>query len=110
MTGSFSFPVTAHNSSHPGLIWGVKESFVRYASGTGGDVRVSEGATSADGLVHFPLVDQSDFELATARGTIRFGGNVRFSGHSGALDLTLAEPWLESDERGAPLQRGLRHG
>src|SRR5690554_4562797 len=84
-----------------GLTWGVKESFVRYLGSMGGNVRVAEGAASVDGLLFFPLVDQSDFELASARGTIRFGGRAHFSGHFGALDLTLAEPWLESDERGA---------
>lgn len=84
-----------------GLTWGVKASFVRYVSGMDGDVRVAEGAASVDGVLFFPLVDQSDFELATARGTIRFGGSAHFSGHFGALDLSLGEPWLESDERGA---------
>lgn len=85
----------------PGLTWGVKASFVGYVGGTGGGVRVTEGAASVDGAFFYPLLDQSEFELATARGTIRFGGRVHFSGHFGALDLTLGEPWLESDDRGA---------
>ncbi|MCW4385422.1 HtaA domain-containing protein [Salinibacterium sp. SYSU T00001] len=89
------------DATGPGLAWGVKASFVRYVTMGGGEVRVSPAAASVDGLVFFPLLDQGDFELATARGTLRFGGSVRFTGHFGALDLMLAEPWLESDERGA---------
>lgn len=90
------------DAAAPGLTWGVKQSFVNYVVAmSGGTATVAEGARSDESGTFFPLVDQSGFDLASARGRIRFGGRVHFAGHFGALDLTLAEPWLESDEQGA---------
>jgi hypothetical protein len=90
------------DAAAPGLTWGVKQSFVNYVVAmSGGTATVAGGASSRESGTFFPLADQSGFDLATARGTIRFGGGVHFAGHFGALDLTLAEPWLESDEQGA---------
>lgn len=90
------------DAASPGLTWGVKQSFVNYVVAmSGGTATLSGGARDDAGATFFPLADQDDFDLASARGTIRFAGQVHFAGHFGALDLTLADPWLESDEQGA---------
>lgn len=89
------------HSSNAALVWGIKESFVKYVTMTGGLAEVSAPAAAEGAAFVFPLADASEFDVPTARGVLRFGGSVHFAGHFGALDLTLAEPWLESDEQGA---------
>ncbi|WBU37061.1 HtaA domain-containing protein [Homoserinibacter sp. YIM 151385] len=76
------------------LRWGVKSSFRSYVTGgiAKGAITVSGGAASAsDGRFVFP---QSQAELAddARTGSAAFRGAVRFTGHEGALDLTIASP------------------
>ncbi|UYN83427.1 MAG: HtaA domain-containing protein [Microcella sp.] len=80
------------------LRWGVKESFRNYVTGSiaQGTIRVS-GASSDGSVVVFPQTSATG-----ATDTIAYGGSVRYSGHSGALDVTIASPTvrLVSSTRG----------
>jgi hypothetical protein len=76
------------------LTWGFKESFRSYISGTiaNGEWTVSDGATYRT----------PDFTFADGSGTwgavlsqLSFEGAIRFTGHDGILDTTVANPQLE---------------
>ncbi len=78
-----------------GLIWGVKASFLAYLS------RMSDLKSSVNGAVvtagggfYFPLASADDYDPATGLGTLRFDGDVRFSGHHGMLFVMFAQPWV----------------
>lgn len=80
------------------LDWGVKASFRAYVTGpiAHGSATPAGGATAhGDGTFRFPLTggtyEEAD-DLAAA-----FGGSVTFSGHEGALALTLADPRVVVD-------------
>ncbi|GAA2074831.1 hypothetical protein GCM10009821_12180 [Aeromicrobium halocynthiae] len=75
------------------LTWGVAADFRSYVTGpiARGSVSVAGGATALGGAYRFPQ-RSSDARGADARGTTGYAGSVRFSGHSGALSLTLADP------------------
>ena len=69
------------------LTWGFKESFRSYISGTiaNGEWTVSDGAT----------YETPDFGFAGGTGTfgeVAFDGAIRFTGHGGILDTTVANP------------------
>lgn len=85
-----------------GLDWGVKESFRTYVRGmiAAGDFTTAGGAAeNADGTIHFPVAGGS-FDGDTGETTVRLGGSVRFSGHAGALDLTITSPRVVLDGAG----------
>ncbi|MDM4762247.1 HtaA domain-containing protein [Galbitalea sp. SE-J8] len=76
------------------ITWGFKESFRAYISGTiaNGEWRVGDGATYAT----------PDFGFSGGTGTyngstglVSFPGSIRFTGHGGALDTTVANPQLQ---------------
>ncbi|MET0628044.1 MAG: HtaA domain-containing protein [Acidimicrobiia bacterium] len=76
-----------------GLDWGVKQSFRSYilTGPANGAITTAGGATTnPDGSFHFPLdatgdeYDGSDVDAA-------FLGSVHFTGHSGALDMTISD-------------------
>ena len=79
------------------LRWGFKDSFRSYVTGpiAQGSMSVS-GASTDGGIVSFPQTS-----AAGATGAINYGGSVRFTGHSGALDVTFASPTVRmvSDSR-----------
>lgn len=103
------------------LDWGVKQSFRSYITGgiAKGSVTPSGGATAnSDGTFRFPAaggeVAPDGSELLAA-----FGGSVSFSGHEGALDLTISGLQVAVDgNRGAlvadiastPLEAGAMTG
>ncbi|MFH5824589.1 HtaA domain-containing protein [Georgenia sp. AZ-5] len=89
----------------PGMIWGVKRSFVRYiAQLMDGGHSATAGATLALGsLFHFEQADGSTYDPHTGTGALRFRGEVRLTGHFGMLSVTLAEPWVEFRDDGAVL-------
>lgn len=62
--------------------WGVKSSFVGYINGPIAKGSVSGGWSSGSGA----------FSPQTGNGTVHFGGSMHFTGHGGALDLTLSNP------------------
>lgn len=83
------------------LEWGVKESFRAYISGTiaNGGWEVGEGASYETPTFSWsPATGSIDPE--TGAGSVSFTGTVRFTGHDGILDMTLANPTVEFAEDG----------
>jgi hypothetical protein len=80
------------------LDWGFKESFRAYISGSiaHGEWTVADGATYAT-----PLFGWSDGSgaLPDGSGEVSFSGSVRFSGHDGILDTTVANPTVRIVDR-----------
>lgn len=78
------------------LDWGVKSSFRQYITGGIANGSVSTGGVSqnGDGSFRFPLTGGS-YNPTTGRGVLNFGGSVRFTGHAGALDMTVSNPQLQ---------------
>ena len=75
-----------------GLDWGLKASFRNYIQTTAaGTITPGNGATTnGDGTFHFPL-DVNGDEYVEGDVTAAFDGSVHFTGHSGALDLTVSD-------------------
>lgn len=74
------------------MSWGVRESFRKYVE-TGvakGTISTGGGATRSGGSFSFPA-DASAITSQSA-GQINFQGEVHFTGHHGALDMTLRNP------------------
>jgi hypothetical protein len=83
------------------LTWGVKESFRSYISGTiaNGEWTTARGAEYSTPSFRFGTATGSvDPDTGTAR--VAWTGSVRFTGHDGALDLTIADPRLRLDGAG----------
>jgi hypothetical protein len=77
------------------LTWGFKESFRAYIDGSiaNGEWTVADGATYETPSFGFP----GGSGLLTGRpleGQVDFPGSVRFTGHGGILDTTVANPVL----------------
>jgi hypothetical protein len=77
------------------LTWGFKESFRAYIDGSiaNGEWTVADGATYATPSFGFPA-DTGRIDPRDPNGSIAFGGSVRFTGHGGVLDTTIANPAL----------------
>ncbi|KQP78780.1 hypothetical protein ASF37_09730 [Aeromicrobium sp. Leaf289] len=75
------------------LRWGVKAAFRSYVTGpiANGRVSVSRGASASGGSYRF-FQKSTAASGADARGATRYGGTVRFTGHAGALDLSVTDP------------------
>lgn len=90
------------------LVWGVKASFRSYISGpvAKGAISVSGGAGTQNGLFRFGQAS-TDWKQGAAHSTTAYRGAVRFTGHSGILDLTFSEPTvrIDSPTRGTLLVR-----
>lgn len=65
--------------------WGVKESFRSYVTGSVANGSIEGGWGSGSGA----------FSTETDRGRVSFGGSVHYTGHSGALDMTLSNPRIQ---------------
>ena len=76
------------------LSWSISRSFASYITGpvAHGAIAVSGGATSAGGAFQFGQADGSTFDGST--GTVSYVGAVRFTGHGGVLDVTIANPQI----------------
>lgn len=76
------------------LEWGFKESFRSYISGTiaNGDWTVADGAGYE--TPNFQWTRATGNASAPEKATVDFTGTVRFSGHNGALNTTIANPSL----------------
>jgi hypothetical protein len=86
--------------THGALDWGVKEAFRTYVNGpiAHGEVTTQKPATqNPDGTVRFDAEEEGDLVVDLDAETIEadFAGGVRFYGHNGALNLTLANPRVE---------------
>ena len=108
--GSTSSPVTVTVTAKPSvpttagsLTWGVKESFRSYIVGpvAAGGASASSGAAVVDGLFRFGQADGGTWTAASGRGSVKYSGTVRFTGHSGALDLALTNPVVDVTGPGA---------
>ena len=77
------------------LDWGFKESFRAYIDGAiaNGEWTVDEGATYATPTFSFPGVS-GRVDPRDPNGSVSFAGSVRFTGHGGILDTTIANPVL----------------
>ena len=77
------------------LTWGFKESFRSYISGTiaNGEWTVDDGATYETPNFGFSGGTGS----YDGDGSIAFEGSIRFTGHGGILDTTIANPELQID-------------
>ena len=91
------------------LRWGIKESFRSYISGgiANGDWEVSDGAT-----YETPEFGWSggtgEWDPASATGFISYTGTVRFTGHDGVLDMTVANPTIHISNGTATLHADMR--
>ncbi|WP_449280605.1 HtaA domain-containing protein [Leucobacter sp.] len=78
------------------LTWGVKESFRSYISGS---IANGEWTVSDDMRYETPsfIWDKAEggFASTLESGSIAFTGAVHFTGHSGAMELDLADPVIE---------------
>lgn len=77
------------------LTWGFKESFRSYISGS-----IAKGSwTTADGATYttpsFGWSGGSGTTDVSGAGTVGWTGSVRFTGHGGILDTTIADPTIE---------------
>lgn len=72
------------------LTWGFKESFRAYIDGSiaNGEWTVADGATYDTPAFGFPSVSGR----LDPSGSVGFAGSVRFTGHGGILDTTIANP------------------
>lgn len=74
------------------LSWGFKESFRAYVSGS---IANGDWSTSGNASYQTPLFTWSGGEgvrAADGQGQLGFTGGIRFTGHSGALDTSIANP------------------
>ena len=80
------------------LDWGVKASFRSYITGTAdGTATPGGGATTrTDGTYRFPFGGDGTYASADDV-SAAFDGQVRFVGHSGALDITVSDPRVVID-------------
>ena len=78
------------------LDWGFKESFRAYIDGSiaNGEWTVADGAEYETPTFSF-TTDEGGFDAWSPRGSVAFPGSVRFTGHGGILDTTIANPVLE---------------
>jgi hypothetical protein len=76
------------------LNWGIKQAFVSYVTGpiARGSIALSGGAGANGGRYAFPQGSADGFDRAAGVGSVDYRGSVAFSGHSGALALTIANP------------------
>lgn len=76
------------------LVWGFKESFRAYVSGSiaNGEWQALDGATYE--TPNFLFTGEGALEPASGEGEVVFTGAMRFVGHAGILDTTLANPRL----------------
>ncbi|MET0854838.1 MAG: HtaA domain-containing protein, partial [Microterricola sp.] len=78
------------------LDWGFKASFLAYISSgiASGGWELSGGTTEADGLFHW-ADGSGSIDAETGSGLVNYTGGIRFTGHDGALDTTIANPRIE---------------
>jgi hypothetical protein len=88
------------------LTWGFKESFRSYISGTiaNGEWTVADGATYETPNFGFDRGTGS----YDGNGSLAFDGSIRFTGHGGILDTTVANPEVRFDGGTATLYLDVR--
>jgi hypothetical protein len=92
-TGSASIDVAQKVVGAGSLRWGVKQSFRDYVTGSIARGYISTtGVTSSGGVFQFAQKSGGSYTSTTGTGTSPYSGSVRFYGHDGLLDVTLASP------------------
>ncbi len=80
------------------LDWGFKESFRSYIDGS---IANGEWTTAGDAGYETPAFfwtdGSGDYDVESGTGVVGFDGSVRFTGHGGVLDTTIANPRFERD-------------
>lgn len=86
------------------LDWGFKEGFRAYIESTiaNGGWELAGGAAEQGGIFTWEN-GQGAVEPSDATGTVGFEGSVRFTGHDGVLDTTIANPRVTFDNGTAVL-------
>jgi len=78
------------------LDWGFKESFRSYIDGA---IANGEWTTAGDAGYETPAFSwtdgSGDYDASSGDGLVAFDGSVRFTGHEGTLDTTIANPRVE---------------
>jgi hypothetical protein len=86
------------------LFWGFKESFRAYIES---DIANGEWTTSRGATYETPEFmwsnGQGRYDPETGYGYVQYLGTVRFTGHDGLLDTTIADPTLSISPQGALL-------
>jgi len=97
-TGSATVVSAAKRVGAGSLSWGIKESFRSYVTGpiARGAITTS-GVGSSGGVFGFGQAAGGTFDAATGVGTSNYSGSVRFTGHEGVLDVTIANPVVRID-------------
>lgn len=97
-TISKSVTVSPKKVGSGSLAWGVKQSFRQYVAGpiAKGTITTS-GAGASGGVFTFGQATGGTYDVSTGVGTSKYSGSVRFQGHGGILDLTLASPVVRVD-------------
>lgn len=78
-------------SGTPQLTWGVESGFVSYVEGGIANGRITESGGAARAGQRFTWGTGSGSLASNGAGTLAFPGSVRFTGHDGALDLTISQ-------------------
>ena len=84
------------------LRWAISSSFTDYVTGgiAQGAIAVSDGATRSGGQFQFGQTVGGDFDTNTGLGSVVYRGSVRFTGHHGALDVTVSNPQIRITSAG----------
>jgi hypothetical protein len=86
------------------LDWGLKQSFRNYVKGP-----IANGSWTLDGVTgEFRWQTVTAAEYADGAGQVAFSGGVRFTGHSGQLDLTISQPQVRFASGSAELLLDVR--
>jgi len=107
-TSTAAVPVSAEAPSSTACVastgsfsWGFKETFRAYVSGS-----IANGEWSTDGGITYAtpafLANEltGEVQLDTLSGELAVDGSMRFTGHDGILDTTIAVPRLQFDGAG----------
>lgn len=81
----------------PGLVWGLKRSFISYVSRLPDFAHAeTDGASLVrSSRFHFDGAEGSTYDAATGHGVLTFRGDVRLAGHGRLLYVMIADPWVE---------------
>lgn len=78
------------------LTWGVKQAFRDYVTGSVANGTVSTSGVGGDGPFTWSG-GRGTYNTTDRMGGASFGGSVRFTGHNGALDVTVANLRVQVD-------------
>lgn len=93
---------TTFTVSGGNLTWGVRDSFTKYIREKAKGKWDLKDATWNGTAFVFPATGGT-YSVTTHSGTFTYGGEVRFTGHKGVLDLTMRNPEIEINGRNGTL-------